>query len=104
MSHHLCRPCLAWTEEIVGRWCRPMPGISQSTRDKVCTNGATVASDLMNHHTDDQRKPEFVGFHSGAGYPKGAPKEVVLKPEDILEVIDMLGPSFKAREAPGETE
>jgi hypothetical protein len=86
--------------EIVGRWCQPTEAADESSRAVVCGEGAVVDHALDKHLSKDHKKAHlsafkssvYRGLHSGAGYPNGAPREVLLKPEDVLEAADLLLP------------
>jgi hypothetical protein len=60
----------------------------------VCSLGATQDEDLDNHIPENhKRNPTggvYRGLHSGAGFPKGTPSEVTLRPEDVLEALGLL--------------
>ncbi|CAK0827001.1 unnamed protein product [Prorocentrum cordatum] len=87
-------------DEIVGRWCQPSEASDESSRAVVCGEGAVVDQALDRHLGNEHKKAHmsafkasvYRGLHSGAGYPNGAPREVLLKPEDILEAADLLLP------------
>jgi hypothetical protein len=87
-------------DEIVGRWCQPTDATEGTSRAIVCGEGAVVDQALDRHLKDKHKKASssafkssvYRGLHSGAGYPNGAPKEVLLKPEDVLEAADLLLP------------
>jgi len=87
-------------DEIVGRWCKPAEAADDSSRTVVCGEDAVVDQALDKPLKDEHKKAfssafkksVYRGMHSGAGYPNGAPKEVLLKPEDVLEAADLLLP------------
>jgi len=92
-------------DEIVGRRCNAEAGIPEHARAAVCAGGAVADQALGSHLGSSQKRPTvgrrsavFRGIHSGAGYPEGAPREIVLRPEDLLEAVDMLLPEFEEDE------
>jgi len=63
------------------------------TEGKVC-GGATKQDDIDAHWGSDGKMStfggEYRGMRTGQGLPKGTVKEVVLRPEDVLEVNGLL--------------
>jgi len=88
-------------EPIEGSECQPVnAGTGSNSAEEVvrelCQAGASRSERLRQHHkdgfpahfaNDGKRKQRFRGVRTGSGMPKGAPKEVLLHPEDILEAL-----------------
>jgi len=86
---------LATFDEINVRECEVVPSAMGKAHidSLVCSSGAVRSQDnsLRKHLPKGVPKDidpdQFRGIHTGAGYPQGAPLEVPLRPEDILEVV-----------------
>jgi len=84
---------VAQFKEIVGRRCL-LSGNADDVADKALCKDATVDDTLGNHvdidltKSSDNRK--YMGMHTGAGFPKATLEEVILKPEDILEILELI--------------
>jgi len=87
---------LATFDEINVRECEVDPS-SMGRADmesRVCPSGALRSQDnsLRQHLPKGVPKgidsAQFRGIQTGAGYPQGAPLEVPLRPEDILEAVN----------------
>jgi len=86
-------------DEIARRRCNPRADAPEHSYSVVCAHSASLDAALGNHIDDVDKRPAlgkhsvvYRGFHSGAGYPVGTPREIVLRPEDILEAVDLLLP------------
>merc|ERR1740121_3382881 len=83
---------LAVFEELSSRQCEIAHEHkkNEKVREKLCAGGAAEASNLIGHLTNQQtkdnsflgKKGHYAGIHTGSGFPKGTPVEVVLHPED----------------------
>jgi len=90
---------VAQFKEIVGRRCIAPQKAALLAGDKFKADVAVVCKDAvvddnLGDHVDAQHKKtsgkqKFMGMRSGAGFPKAALEEVILKPEDVLEVLGL---------------
>lgn len=75
-----------------GPECFPNEAAGQSSNDILC-NGAR-ADDALDDHLEQSDMEvtglNYQGVRSGAGLPRGIPREVVLRPEDVLEAVSLL--------------
>jgi hypothetical protein len=71
---------------VAGRQCEHVG--EANTKSTVCGSDAVETPGFQAHLTNDEKTSQdgvYQGLHSGAGFPKGTPEEVFLRPEDILE-------------------
>merc|ERR1711920_881795 len=79
-------------DELKDRRCKIAGAAKHSNAlgDTICDAGTETAeqSDSLDAHLRESDKTsmtgDYIGLHSGAGFPHGTPSEVVLRPEDIL--------------------
>lgn len=71
--------------------CAPSEA-GQSSNDILC-EGARASNALDDHLEQSDMEMtglEYQGVRSGAGLPRGIPREVILRPEDVLEAVSLL--------------
>jgi len=70
--------------------CSPVSG--QSSNDILC-QGARASTTLDDHLEQSDMEMAglvYTGIRSGAALPRGIPREVILRPEDVLEAVSLL--------------
>jgi len=85
---------VALFERIVGRRCNPAPGISAELREMLCFGNTTTVENL-DGHVHKEPPPwsgggTYRGLHTGEGFARGTPSEVVLRPEDVLDAVGLM--------------
>merc|ERR1719362_1233701 len=91
---------VATFEPIQGSECQPVnagegTNGAQKVVAELCKAGASQSEELRAHFKDgfpvalatNDKRQRFRGVRTGSGMPKGAPVEVLLHPEDILEAL-----------------
>merc|ERR1740117_1297317 len=81
---------------------------SLATAQNILCNSALAAMDLTAHLEQSDMELSggsigsntYQGVRAGAGLPRGTPREVVLRPEDVLEVVGLLARDRRLGEAP----
>merc|ERR1712046_184292 len=72
--------------------CAPAEEAGQSSNSILCT-GARASNAIDDHleQSDMQQTGlNYQGVRSGAGLPRGIPREVIMRPEDVLEAVSLL--------------
>jgi len=80
---------------ITQRQCKPEGSSTDVLSSALCSD-AEQASGLDAHLTSAEKSSTdgvYQGLHTGAGFPEGTPREVYLRPEDILEAAGLLARS-----------
>lgn len=77
---------------LPGRACNPSSDAEEATLDVLCDSAdENSLSDRLDVHLRETAMQSqdgiYQGIHVGEGFPKGVPREVHLRPEDILEVF-----------------
>jgi len=70
--------------------CAPVSG--QSSNDILC-QGARASTSLDDHLEQPDMEMaglEYQGVRAGAALPRGIPREVIMRPEDVLEAVALL--------------
>lgn len=70
--------------------CAPVAGASSN--DILC-QGARATQNLADHLEQSDMEMSglvYQGIRSGAALPRGIPREVILRPEDVLEAVSLL--------------
>jgi len=78
------------------------PDSSATAQDILCED-ALAAMDLSAHLDPSDMElagATYQGVRAGAGLPRGTPREVVLRPEDVLEVIGFFDSNRRLAEGP----
>lgn len=84
---------LAMFHDITDRQCQPVASGSAEAADSLCHDAYRVTTGLDAHLSDDMKVSGdgvYQGLHVGAGWPKGIPDEVHMRPEDVLEATDLM--------------
>lgn len=82
---------VATFEMLVVAECAPAEA-GQSSNNILC-EGARASNALDDHleQSDmEQTGLNYQGVRSGAGLPRGIPREVIMRPEDVLEAVSLL--------------
>lgn len=83
--------------------CAPQAG--SSTNDVLC-DGAFVEANLAGHLDQSDMELsgfDYMGMRSGNALPRGIPREVVLRPEDVLEAVSLLDRERRLQDGESDT-
>jgi hypothetical protein len=82
---------IATFEHIIGRRCNPAAGIPAELREMLCAQNATsVDNEDIHVHKESVWGGKYRGLHTGSGFARGTPSEVVMRPEDVLDALGLM--------------